>query len=246
MQDLPGSSAEGGGCFHAFFLAGVVVFVAVLFVAVTMPRYTEVSTRAKIGRAKAEMRVLATALECYYVDNGRYPDPDIHAAQSGLAGDHLVDVTGNPILPRLGPAWNSLTSPISYVSSLPYDPFDNAGKPSNNIINAFDPENDAYFCVGRYDYSSDVFHQWILASNGPRGEPVPGRSLGKDMVLVRDAWGRANRSRSDIWTSEVVEAKYIQQASGMIWFFEPYPGGGYVYNPTNGEYSHGLIVRTGP
>lgn len=46
------------------------------------------------GRVRAELRSLAVALECYYIDNNRYPDE-----------------------------LKQLTSPIAYITSIPKDPF---------------------------------------------------------------------------------------------------------------------------
>ena len=46
------------------------------------------------GRVRAELRSLAVALECYYIDNNRYPDK-----------------------------LEQLTDPIAYITSIPKDPF---------------------------------------------------------------------------------------------------------------------------
>lgn len=214
----------------------IVVAIIGILAAIAVPNFLNAQIRAKVARAKAELRNLATALESYYVDNEIYMTGEMHCAQGALAGDHSKNNAGATISPNVGQDWLSLTSPISYVSSIPFDPFDNAGKPSPNI--AFDDTNDVNYCVGRYDYNTNQSDAWILASNGPAGSAAPGITIGTFPAKLQPG--------DPIIVSRIVETDYLNQDKGPIWWYEPYQGVLFVYDPSNGTTSGGLIVRTGP
>ncbi|MBN1516074.1 hypothetical protein JXA32_05860 [Candidatus Sumerlaeota bacterium] len=56
----------------------VVLLIIAILAAIAVPNFLEFQTRAKVSRAKADLRTMATALEAYFVDNRAYPvDPDI-------------------------------------------------------------------------------------------------------------------------------------------------------------------------
>lgn len=84
---------------QAFTLIELLIVVAIIAIlaAIALPNFLEAQTRAKIARVKSDQRTMATALEAYRVDNNGYPD----------------------FFPRL----QKLTTPVSYLSSLPSDPF---------------------------------------------------------------------------------------------------------------------------
>jgi type II secretion system protein G len=85
----------------------IVVAIIAILAAIAVPNFLEAQTRSKVSRSKADMRSIATAVESYAVDNNRYPI----AAQ-------WVSLT-NQFNSRL----QGLTTPISYMSSLPVDQF---------------------------------------------------------------------------------------------------------------------------
>lgn len=84
----------------------IVVAIIAILAAIAVPNFLEAQVRAKVTRAKNDMRVYATALESYYTDHNRYPgDQDnnpFHATERGFY---------------------SLTTPIAYITSLLPDPF---------------------------------------------------------------------------------------------------------------------------
>lgn len=129
------SSEAGGG----FTLVELLVTVAIisLLTAIALPNFLNAQTRAKVARAKADMHTLGEALEIYCADNDTYP-------QAAL------------ILPRS--RLRPLTTPVSYLSALPRDPF-----PSQVL-----------FLTGVYRYGAmdlDVASRWVLASVGPDRVP---------------------------------------------------------------------------
>ena len=124
---------------YGFTLVELLVVVAIisLLTAIALPNFLNAQTRAKVARAKADLHTLADALEIYCTDNSAYP-------QAAL------------ILPkrRLRP----LTTPVSYLTALPHDPF-----PSRVL-----------FLKGTYRYGAmdlDVASRWVLASVGPDLRP---------------------------------------------------------------------------
>ena len=86
----------------------IVVLIIALLAAIAVPNFLMAQTRAKVARAKNDMRVVAMALEAYHADNQAYP---------------LVFPPPEDIL--LGGAWllKPITTPIAYISILPRDPF---------------------------------------------------------------------------------------------------------------------------
>jgi type II secretion system protein G len=91
---------------RAFTLIELLVVVAILSVlaAIAIPNMLEAQIRAKVSRARSDMRSLATALETYHVDNNAYPAN--------------VELPGN-----IMPATGVLSTPVAYISSIPEDPF---------------------------------------------------------------------------------------------------------------------------
>jgi len=111
---------------RAFTLIELLVVVAIIAIlaAIAVPNFLNAMTRAKVSRARSDMRTVVTALETYRVDHNRYPTYHYaDVAQAALAF-HIggkVPGFGQP-----DPDWdgrNPLTTPIAYISSFPNDPF---------------------------------------------------------------------------------------------------------------------------
>lgn len=140
---------------RAFTLLELLIVVAIIGIlaAIAIPNFLEAQVRAKVARAVADIRSLATALGVYVVDHDRYPP----------ASDHL----GEPIVPYppdgFGPECFetrlavSLTTPIAYISTLPDDPFGNP-RP--------DPEDPSAFEGPGYHYGS---LDYAFVNDGPEG-----------------------------------------------------------------------------
>jgi len=88
----------------------VVAIIAIL-AAIAVPNFLEAQTRAKVARAQADQASVATALEAYAVDAGRYPAYGNPRDYALFAGEPVV------FLPV------RLTTPVTYLSSLPPDVF---------------------------------------------------------------------------------------------------------------------------
>ncbi len=99
--------------FSAFTLIELLIVVAIIGIlaAIAVPNFLNAQIRAKVARAQADMRAISTALETYRINYNSYP-PD---------GDDLPNF--NPTDFNTAARLRTLTSPVSYMSSLPTDPF---------------------------------------------------------------------------------------------------------------------------
>jgi type II secretion system protein G len=92
----------------------IVVLIIAILAAIAIPNFLEFQTRAKVSRAKTDLRTLAGALEAYHVENGDYP-----YISDDEAGEWIMPA-GFPHN-RTSPA--GLTTPIAYLTAALYDPF---------------------------------------------------------------------------------------------------------------------------
>lgn len=111
---------------RAFTLIELLVVVAVIAIlaALALPNFLEAQTRAKVARARADLRSVVTAIETYRADFNGYPTyhySDVGSSQLEFHIGGRVLAWGQP-----DPAWdgrNPITTPISYMTSMPRDPF---------------------------------------------------------------------------------------------------------------------------
>ncbi len=137
----------------------VVVAVIAILAAIAVPNFLEAQVRSKVSRARADMRAFATALETYRSDFERYPP-------SCGTGPYVQNGFPGPVSVRLIP----LTTPVSYFSSIPSDPFSpNALPPGDpGVPETYDTYDyiDADNCRG-WGSSITSGSVWRLVSAGP-------------------------------------------------------------------------------
>ncbi len=153
---------------RGFTLIELLVVVAIISIlsAIALPNFLEAQVRAKVARAKSDLCTIATALESYRVDNNNYP-PENYPSPL------LVMVWVQPCIPnaiKLRP----LTTPVSYLTNLPHDPFD----PGNDPINQVEPRTYHYasrddvlypnnpFFDGGGDNADHRYCDWVIQSYG--------------------------------------------------------------------------------
>lgn len=136
----------------------IVVAIIGILAAIAVPNFLNAQIRAKVARVESDMKSLSTAMEAYFVDQNSYP------------GDHDLDryMFGEDGLFHL-------TTPVSYMSTLPTDPFINRTMASTlGLGNA-----NAYASEGRPDYElgsgadnadSLRVQAYSLMSYGPDGD----------------------------------------------------------------------------
>lgn len=113
---------------RAFTLVELLITVAIIAIlaAIAIPNFLAAQTRAKVSRARADMRTVVTAVETYRVDSNAYPTYHYADVPGGSAALHF-HIGGK--VPGFGipdPDWdgrNPLTTPIAYLTRFPLDPF---------------------------------------------------------------------------------------------------------------------------
>lgn len=95
---------RGRAVLRAFTLIELLIVVAIIAILalIAVPNFLEAQVRAKVSRARADMRSLVVAIEAYGVDWNNYPASVGWSPHAELA---------------------PLTTPVSYITSLANDPF---------------------------------------------------------------------------------------------------------------------------
>jgi len=109
----------------AFTLIELLIVVAIIAIlaAIAVPNFIEAQVRAKVSRAKNDLRSLAVAIEAYRVDNDNWPiGPQDAPAPvwTDFVPPGWRTINGQAV--EYG-QWFHLTTPISYLSSIPHDTF---------------------------------------------------------------------------------------------------------------------------
>ncbi len=137
---------------NAFTLIELLIVVAIIGIlaAIAVPNFLNAQTRAKISRVAADQKSLATALEQYRLDNGTYP-PDA--------------ISRNPI------GLYMLTTPVSYIQSIPIDPFLHI----NNLRAPIEETTmGPFFEMGTDTEAEHTRGTYLLAASGPDNDDDSG------------------------------------------------------------------------
>jgi general secretion pathway protein G len=130
----------------------IVIAIILILIAIALPNFLEAQIRAKVTKAKAELRTVNIGMQEYYLDFGIYP----------AENEQDVGIRG----------WSSkglfwLTTPLKYLDSIGADPF------------AFRPgQDDAYLTFESGGCEAGATRMecpyclvtWVVYSAGPSGE----------------------------------------------------------------------------
>jgi len=135
---------------RAFTLIELLVTVGIIAIlaAIAIPNLLTAQTRAKISRAKNDMRIIAGALETFHADHRTYPGI--------IPAPEDIDTGGAWLL-------KPLTTPVAYLTSLPPDPF----LPAAVAEVLMPPEGRKTYYYSSYPVPPDPVKTWKLSSNGP-------------------------------------------------------------------------------
>jgi type II secretion system protein G len=131
----------------------IVIAIILILIAIALPNFLEAQIRARVTKAKSELRTIATAQEMYFLDFKLYP-PENEAS---------IQIWGH---------WNTglvwLTSPIRYLASgVPEDPFGvfHVDKADSTVVT---------YESGGVETAAEPCRQclvtWVFWSKGPDGE----------------------------------------------------------------------------
>jgi prepilin-type N-terminal cleavage/methylation domain-containing protein len=201
----------------AFTLIELLIVVAIIAIlaAIAVPNLLEAQTRAKVSRARNDLRVVATGVEAYAVDNNKYPyAPD---ASLDLDGYGNLRAFAFITVPR------GITTPVAYLASTLTDPFKvgrrattgpNFGKPYRTAVpqdmafwfmnnrQALDPDY-GFFTPDLLEPVLALDGDWRMGSIGPLNL-YPLKSNGGTLYDVNSAYDPTNGSisRGMIWRAQ--------------------------------------------
>jgi prepilin-type N-terminal cleavage/methylation domain-containing protein len=153
----------------------IVIGIIAILALIALPNFLEAQVRAKVARAKSDMRSLATAVEAYAVDNNRYAPPVAYLGPGPNYGieDPSQDEYRAFIPPRV-------TTPVAYISSLVPDAFwikNPDEHPARATYHYSEQENNAKMEDNRESFIADRMEElgvsgekacrYFLASHGP-------------------------------------------------------------------------------
>lgn len=103
----------------AFTLIELLIVVAIIAIlaAIAVPNFLEAQTRAKIARVQSDLRTISLGMDTYKLDNNKFPPSPW--PQSG----YYTHIGYPHPTNRRSHLFKELTTPISYIATLPHSPF---------------------------------------------------------------------------------------------------------------------------
>lgn len=197
--------------YQGFTLIELLIVVAIIAIlaAIAVPNFLEAQTRAKVSRAKADMRSMATAAETYHIDHNKYMTDSNPAPATAPGHTHDSWGTSNAedykaINQKYGLRYDALfklTSPISYMSSLP----------AQNPFGKYEAYNAGDFWEG-YTYRGTSVMMRIGASVYPQ------EWVGKNIKFALDCTGPSKRLRDAQGRILVYDPSNGTLSNGGIWY----------------------------
>ena len=198
----------------------IVVAIIAILALIAVPNFLEAQVRAKVSRSRNDMRALSVAEEAYHVDWNSYTN---HAGGADLGGDYGLR------------GWRQLTTPVAYITSIPWDPFGEARHPVGTmrwgrVLYELGSGAAGIGSAGTPDSPEQGFpsNTWQMSGHGP--------DKYDDTVTVSNAPDRAwswNEARYPWVDIPPNDPAAVSEALSLL------------YDPTNGTVSRGNILRFG-
>jgi len=106
----------------------IVVAIIAILAAIAVPNFLEAQMRAKVMKTVADMRTVANAISMYELDHHQFPITQNVSRNTGWVIDYLR---------REGSSFNHmgnlLSTPVTYISEVPYDYFNTTGRHAFNF-----------------------------------------------------------------------------------------------------------------
>jgi len=178
----------------------IVVAIIGILAAIAVPNFLNAQTRAKVARSISDMRSVDEAVRMYMLDQNYYP------IRGGWMDERYIP----------------LTTPISYMSSIPLDPFNT--RPTDTTQGPKDGSNR----LGNYDYWT---RYWA------NGNSRSGNYWNQQTAFPANKyeWQFRGFGPTAKWVASIVYPPGHPKAGEYV-----------SYEMSNGLYSEGNIVRYGP
>ncbi|MDK2972100.1 MAG: type pilus assembly protein PilA [Candidatus Sumerlaeota bacterium] len=200
----------------------IVVAIIAILAAIAVPNFLEAQTRSKVSRFKADLRSAATAIEAYAVDWNRHPPADrCSGTMGGSDPNWMLPPDGAPE----GFLSRRITTPISYMTSLPIDIFPNQEEPSPCHPATHSPH-----------YSVDTDNRRLFASEEDRFH----------VARTAAAFRLAGIPPAGVFDRQAIWYAHSHGVDGDHDDFESEQGYPTLYDPTNGTVSDGDVYYFGP
>lgn len=219
---MKGISSKG---FTLIELLIVVAIIAIL-AAIAVPNFLEAQVRAKVSRARADMRTVATALEAYNVDWNHYPWT-INDFSQDLDGYGTPRVSDTLTVP------NSITTPIAYLTSHPPDPFKQGRRINGPFTGA--SEGRPYESGNPRDLTFLYLNMTQDRHWNETGQPSFYNVASGSWQRQVDVWG--------LWQMRSMGPSGLYPGVGE-YTNASYTSINAIYDPTNGTVSYGMVIRT--
>ena len=151
----------------------IVVAIIGILAAIAVPNFLNAQIRAKVSRVQSEHRSLVNALESFNIDNGQYPPLNFFDPATSRRCNNNTDMGCARIETRRPARKIHITTPISYIATVPFDPFRGDGSSRD------------------YEYGSDGIGYYILTSYGPDGADGLASQSGDDGELKEGLYSGA-------------------------------------------------------
>lgn len=212
--------------YQAFTLIELLIVVAIIAILalIAVPNFLEAQTRAKVTRAKADMRAMTTALQAYRIDYDMYPpDVDSGAYNNVIPANHLN--WRNEIA-----SYYMLTTPTAYLTSIPRDPF--------YMNQGGSPRGMASKDIAYFEYSEDELHApGTLRADEATWKRMKATQNGFTVISMGP-----DRYADFTWRAEDWEVVGYDSSRNPT--LRNSRGIALGYDPTNGTVSQGDVLRT--
>jgi len=213
----------------------IVVAIIAILAAIAIPNFLEAQVRAKVARVRADLRSISTAVEAYCVDTNQYPAQ--RAGQYSInftlpSGDSNTNAKDRSTFACMqvcsvaNAHFLVLTTPVSYITSIPGDPF-----------------ADTRGC--NFGYANAIDKGWIMWSYGPDTDEQWQSQLDYEF---EDSGHPETTSiiLEKFWAENTIYNPFITNPlPGLLFFTGKNEDNktALTYDPTNGSVSDGDVWR---